>query len=46
MVCLQNKTFVARALYVSHSTVERLVHLYDTTGDVSSIQQRHGPYRT
>ena len=48
MVCLQNKTLeeVARALYVSHSTVERLVHLYNTTGDVSSIEQRHGPCRT
>ncbi len=36
---------VTRALYVSHSTVERFVHLYKTTGDVTSIQQRHGPCR-
>ena len=48
MVCLQSKTIeeVSKAMYVSHSTVERLVHLYRTTGDVSSIQQRHGPCRT
>ena len=47
MVCLQFKTIdeVTRALYVSHSTVERIVHLYKTTGDVTSIQQRHGPCR-
>ncbi len=43
MVCLQNKTVkeVSRALYVSHSTVERLVHLYSTTGEVTPVQSAH-----
>ena len=31
--------------YVSHSTVDRLVHLYQTTGDVRSLQDKHGPER-
>lgn len=37
---------VTRALYVSHSTVERVVSLYQTTGEVTPAQQRHGPCRT
>ena len=47
MVCLQGKTIrqVYEDLYVSHSTVERVVHLYHTTGDVESIQTWHGPKR-
>ena len=47
MVCLQGKTIrqVTEDLYVSHSTVERTVHLYQTTGDVVSVQTRHGPGR-
>ena len=47
MVCLQGKTIqeVSRDMYVSHSTVERLLHLYRTTGDVRSLQDKHGPER-
>ena len=47
MVCLQGKTIqeVSRDMYVSHSTVDRLVHLYRTTGDVKSLQDKHGPER-
>ena len=30
--------------YVSHSTVDQLVHLY-RTGDVKSLQDKHGPER-
>lgn len=46
-VCLQGKTIAqaAKDLYVSQSTVERIVHLYRTTGDVVSVQERHGPPR-
>ena len=42
MVCLQGKTIqeVSRDRYVSHSTVDRLVHLYRTTGDVRSLQDK------
>ena len=29
--------------YVSPSTVERLVHKYKTTGNVRSVQEKHGP---
>ena len=36
---------MAREMYVSHSTVERFLHLYYTTGEVKSIQQKHGPDR-
>ena len=28
---------------MSHSTVNWLVHLYRTTGDVKSLQDKHGP---
>ena len=47
MVCLEGKTIqeVSRNMYVSHSTVDRLVHLYRTTGDVKSLQDKHGPER-
>jgi len=47
MVCLQGKTIqeVSRDTYVSHSTVERLLHLYRTTGDVRSLQDKRGPER-
>lgn len=47
MVCLQGKTIqeVSRDRYVSHSTVDRLVHLYQTTGDVRSLQDKHSPER-
>ena len=47
MVCLQGKTIsqVAREMYVSHSTVERFLHLYYTTGEVKATQQKHGPDR-
>ena len=47
MVCLQGKTIsqVAREMYVSHSTVERFLHLYHTTGEVRATQQKHGPDR-
>lgn len=47
MVCLQGKTIsqVAREMYVSHSTVERFLHLYCTTGEVKATQQKHGPDR-
>ena len=34
---------VARQNYVSPSTVERLVHRYKRTGDVRSVQEKHGP---
>ena len=46
-VCLQGKTIeqVAHDTYVSHSSVERFVHLFHTTGDVTSLQQKHGPNR-
>ena len=46
-VCLQGKTIeqVARDMYVSHSSVERFVHLFRTTGDVTSHQQKYGPDR-
>lgn len=39
MICLQGMTIadVAKTLYISHSTVERLVHLHRTTG------VKHGP---
>ena len=45
MVCLQGKTIqeVSRDMYVSHSTVDRWVHLYRTTGDVKSLQDKHRP---
>lgn len=48
MVCLEHKTIkeVCRALYVSHSTVERVVQLYRTTGDVTRVQQKPGPDTT
>ena len=44
LVCLRGNTIAqaAKDLYVSHSTVERIVHLY-RTGDVVSVQERHGP---
>ena len=47
IVCLEGKTIqeVSRDMYVSHSTVDRLVHLYRTTGDVKSLQDKHGPER-
>ena len=47
LICLEHKTIaeVAKELYVSHSTVERIVHLFRTTGDVISAQERHGPCR-
>ena len=46
IVCLQGKTIqVSCDTYVSHSTVERLLHLYRTTGDVRSLQDKHGPER-
>ena len=34
---------VAEQNYVSQSTVERLVHRYKSTGDVRSVQEKHGP---
>ena len=47
MVTLQGKPIsqVAREMYVSHSTVERLLRRYHTTGDVRATQQKHGPDR-
>ena len=44
LVCSEGKTIsqAAKVLYVSHSTIERIVHLYITTGDVVSVQERHG----
>ena len=47
MVCRQGKTIsqVAREMYVSHSSVERFVHLYHSTGEVGPKQQKHGPER-
>ena len=47
MACLQGKTIqeVSRHIYVSHSTVDQLVRLYRTTGDVRSLQDKHGPER-
>ena len=47
MVSLQGKTIsqVAREMYASHSTVERFLHLYHTTGEVRAAQQKHGPDR-
>ena len=46
MVCLQGKIIsqVARKS-VSHSTVERFLYLYYTTGEVKSTQQKHDPDR-
>ena len=43
--CLQRKSIrmVAKDNYVCKSTVERLVNHYKTTGDVLSVQQKHGP---
>ena len=45
MICLQCMIIadVAKTLYKSHSTVERLVHLYRTTGDTCSNSVKHGP---
>ena len=45
MICLQGKTIaeVTNSLYISHSTVERIVHLYRTTADICSVQTKHGP---
>ena len=45
IVCLQGKTIeqVAHDMYVSHSSVERFVHLFHTTGDVTLLQQKHEP---
>ena len=34
---------VAKQNYVSPSTVERLVYRYKRTGDVRSVQEKHGP---
>ena len=31
--------------HIGHSTVERVVHLYKTTGEVKSTQTKHGPER-
>ena len=47
LVCLESKTIAqtAKDLYVSHSTMERIIHLCITTGDVVSVQERHGPPR-
>ena len=47
MVYLQRKTIsqVAREMYVSHSSVERYLHQYYTTGEVKSTQLKHGPDR-
>ena len=35
--------YVAKQNYVSSSTVKRLVLLYTWTGDVRSVQEKHGP---
>lgn len=45
--CLQGKPIrdVAKDNHIGHSTVERVVHLYKTTGEVKSIQTKHGPER-
>jgi transposase len=47
LICLRGNTIAqtAKDLYVSHSTVERIVDVYKTTGDVVSVQDRHGPPR-
>ena len=47
LICLRGYTIAltAKDLYVSHSTVERIVDLYKTTGDIVSVQERHGPPR-
>ena len=36
---------MARDNHIVHSTVERVVHLYKTTGEVRSVQINHGPER-
>ena len=38
MACVQGHTIekVSKTLYISHSTVERVVLLYNTTGEVAS----------
>ena len=43
--CLQGKSIrmVAKDNYACKSTVERLVNRYKTTGDVLSVQEKHGP---
>ena len=43
--CLQGKPIrdVAKDNHIGHSTVERLVSLYKRTGEVRSIQEKHGP---
>ena len=48
MGCLCGNTIeeVARTLCVSHSTVERVMKTYDMTGEVTLVQQRHGPCQT
>ena len=45
--CLQGKPIrdVAKNNHIGHSTVERLVSLYKRTGEVRSIQEKHGPER-
>ena len=45
--CKARKTIsqVAREMYVSHSTIERFLHLYYITGEVKSTQQKCGPDR-
>ena len=46
-VCLQGKTIqqVACDMHVSHSSVEWFAHLFRTSGDVMSLQQKYGPDR-
>ena len=45
MACMQGHTIekVSKTLYISHSTVERVVLLYHTTGEVASHQEKYGP---
>jgi len=47
MACVQGHTIekVSKTLCVSHSTVKRVVLLYNTTGEVASHQEKHDQYK-
>lgn len=42
---LQNKSVkdISKQLYLSESSIERYIHLFNRTGDIAPKSQRHGP---
>ena len=44
---LQNKSTkeISKQLYLSESSIERYIHLFNNTGDIAPKNQRHGPMR-